>query len=1206
MQQCPRRKQIRLPMAGGFALVLSLMILMLLGLVAIALLGISSIELRRTSEGQAMATARANARLAMMEALGRLQAELGPDQRVSAPATTRHESPSEPHWTGVWESTRPTGGDWLTRDIDDGGLRDGRWQAGGPGRDAGFRGWLVSGGGDAGIGDVENPVLLATSNLRSPARAGRQPILNSEGQLAGHHAWWVGDLGVRANLATDDPREGVRADVSSPGNGGLWRLMASQTAEVSFGNGESDPSLNAEIRRKLASEGTAALAVNGVFAEDFTVHSRGVIADTASGGLRKNLTAWLEAPGDIPAHGGSPGLAADDVIVGSTTGGSPVHSVAGPRFGVLRDWARASAVFGTPRYDARLPDHVDPDKGHIGAYKEDSRARALANEVPVLLAGNSASAVLPILVEASHFVTISAYQFRTETGALRFQVRSHLYPRIVLWNPYPLDLVVDRSIVMIQGNGRNEMWTNNVHLNANGNIVFRSRGEWLMFEGGRSTLFNARGLEIMNTEGYNDPYIGSYYYTIPRTRIGPGECLVFSPARSMEYNGLSAYNTASYDLSANELSSELPPDPARSFYISGTEISGGIPYQPVEYWYAPTPYWSAAGRRGVENQAEEMRAIWKHLGDYRGITYEDFDSLPQLAVISASLQYGAGREPRLAWNSEERMPVELLDFHNPRPSVPPNVRTREGVRLRWFDEHASNVLGAGPLARTAFFEEALLANWNPRASFIIRSPWENIGGTLPISGTSAGPWFFGAYTRDLFDQAVGWDEQQPVPRGGRMHGNPFGPPQEGSHPRILFDVPRRETGVLSLAQFQHVRLSELVWHPSFAIGNSLVDPRLGDGGMRGIARTTAATGDSASDRLGGFHPREIGWASDQQRAQSRNHWADNARAILGGIPSSDRLVYDLSYEANLALWDRFFLASADGRAVRTVLEDPAASPLPNARLRPAGSPAGTIGGDPADFHHAAANLMLEGAFNVNSTSVEAWKAMLASNREANGGTAAFPRILSSPGGEWFGGNPDAADAWLGHRSLDDEEIQRLAEAIVFEVRRRGPFLSLSDFVNRRLAEDESGVAGTLEAAIRRAAINQRHEAARPLDNTRPLPSYRHPDNIADATRIEQTLKPSAKNWGAPTFLTQADVLQVIGPALAARSDTFVIRAYGDATDASGRVIARAWCEAVVQRTPRPVTPDATGINPAAAVAGGVDFGRRFDVTAFRWLSPAEI
>ena len=129
--------------------------------------------------------------------------------------------------------------------------------------------------------------------------------------------------------------------------------------------------------------------------------------------------------------------------------------------------------------------------------------------------------------------------------------------------------------------------------------------------------------------------------------------------------------------------------------------------------------------------------------------------------------------------------MQLLDKENPKPTVIPNVRTREGIRLRWFDEHPSN-LDSGSLAGTAYLQDALLANWNPRASFIVRSPWENIGGIAP--------WFFGAYTRDLYDQAVSWDDQVPVPRNGRYHGNPFGPPQEGEERYVLFDLPRDETG----------------------------------------------------------------------------------------------------------------------------------------------------------------------------------------------------------------------------------------------------------------------------------------------------------------------------------------------------------------------------------------------------------------------------
>ena len=75
--------------------------------------------------------------------------------------------------------------------------------------------------------------------------------------------------------------------------------------------------------------------------------------------------------------------------------------------------------------------------------------------------------------------------------------------------------------------------------------------------------------------------------------------------------------------------------------------------------------------------------------------------------------------------------------------------------------------------------------------------------------------------------------------------------------------------------------------------------------------------------------------------------------------------------------------------------------------------------------------------------------------------------------------------------------------------------------------------------------------------------------------------------------------------LTARSDTFVIRSYGDALDEHGTIKARAWCEAVVQRTPTPVNPTKVGLNPAD-VGQEHEFGRRFTIQSFRWLNPDEI
>ena len=185
--------------------------------------------------------------------------------------------------------------------------------------------------------------------------------------------------------------------------------------------------------------------------------------------------------------------------------------------------------------------------------------------------------------------------------------------------------------------------------------------------------------------------------------------------------------------------------------MSGSDIGGGVPFRPVKYWYAPTPAWSRDGK-GIVNQSDDTRVVMKALNGTRAVTYESFDALPQLAYLSASLQYGAGREPRIKWNDRSKVDLELLDRLRPRAQMPPDVRTREGIRLRWFEEHHSNRINSGELTDSPqYLEEAPFANWNPRAAYAIRSPWENLGGTLASDFSGGGPWFFGVYTRDLYD-----------------------------------------------------------------------------------------------------------------------------------------------------------------------------------------------------------------------------------------------------------------------------------------------------------------------------------------------------------------------------------------------------------------------------------------------------------------------
>jgi hypothetical protein len=107
--------------------------------------------------------------------------------------------------------------------------------------------------------------------------------------------------------------------------------------------------------------------------------------------------------------------------------------------------------------------------------------------------------------------------------------------------------------------------------------------------------------------------------------------------------------------------------------------------------------------------------------------------------------------------------------------------------------------------------------------------------------------------------------------------------------------------------------------------------------------------------------------------------------------------------------------------------------------------------------------------------------------------------------------------------------------------------------------------------------------------------------------------------GIPGYVIQSDLLKPIANTLSVRDDTFRIRAYGDSVDKNGKVLARAWCEAIVQRMPEYSDESNAPEIPARLMSEqGVftdngemtdvnrRFGRKFRIESFRWLSGSEI
>lgn len=407
----------------------------------------------------------------------------------------------------------------------------------------------------------------------------------------------------------------------------------------------------------------------------------------------------------------------------------------------------------------------------------------------------------------------------------------------------------------------------------------------------------------------------------------------------------------------------------------------------------------------------------------------------------------------------------------------------------------------------------------------------------------------------------------------------------------FFDIPQQS--LISLGGFQHADLTDTAFAPANAFGNAWASPYLASTEVASLLRNASST------------------AQEPIR------------------PAPGLAIYDHSYLLNQALWDRYFISSLSpdieltgapgstriyqqeqARETRSLREranawltDPISNPLKNTRILPYRSGMADsqmldeISG-PAGCVKAPGHMLLDGPFNINSTSVEAWKAILASQREQSidwisptlanqtsqpSSQTPFPRNLLPSGAE--------EDIWSGFRVLTDAQIQALAENIVEQVQQRGPFLSVADFVNRRAERSSNGadLKGALQMAIDSAAINRDSRVER-FDTT----AFLHGQNIPDAFT----------GVGLPGWLTQADVLNGLGAYITARSDTFIIRAMGEARAADGTLRARVLCEAVVQRVPTYVDPSQPPhtrqeqLNPTNA-----QFGRRFKIISFRYLNP---
>lgn len=444
----------------------------------------------------------------------------------------------------------------------------------------------------------------------------------------------------------------------------------------------------------------------------------------------------------------------------------------------------------------------------------------------------------------------------------------------------------------------------------------------------------------------------------------------------------------------------------------------------------------------------------------------------------------------------------------------------------------------------------------------------------------------------------------------------------------LFDVPRAPLS--SIAAFQNANVTRLGNTPAYAIGNSYASPYVPSNGLWWNRSNYYIVDHSYVYNEALFDSYYFSGVNPGHTASNWNNTLSGPSVSLNNDPTN------LSFlQTSINAWRTGATPLLNSRMKFSIPPSLQASDadddLDLATSYNATQASLATAADLRPHNTIAAYIENEGAFNINSTSIPAWRAILAGFRGAavdhfntsgnlavslNNATAPFPRGSVPGAGPTTGSD---AKLWNGFRNLSDVEIQSLAANIVAEIKARSraisrPFTTIGEFVNRRPGNqsDPFALKGALQAAIDASGVNSPSN----LTNEPPIPS----DTNSRSTRGGQetnaipfqnpaALVPATIS-GTPQWLTQADLLELIGPQMSARSDSFVIRSYGESVNPkTGKVEGRAWLEATVQRGTDFVDPTnhpALPLTSPEFTAINDNLGRRFRLISFRWLSPEEI
>ncbi|MBK1835453.1 hypothetical protein [Roseibacillus ishigakijimensis] len=1146
--------------------------MVLLSMLAVGLLTLSSSVVRSTSNAAAELEARANARLALALALGELQETMGPDRRVSAPSSIREQA-SQSHIAGVWGSwQRGEGGDSLAEAKE-----------GTPGQEpsepakGGFYQWLVSHADSQALADpdfLDQPLSGRTISLWNgpeEVRGGLMPLRSASGREEGRYAFAVMDEGVKArfNLPVTEPERASEQ---------LNRVLAREASSfegvpefAALGDPES-----ADRIATLQSARLAGVSQEDLAAHDLTPWSRSLLTNVRAGGFARDLSLLFdeeELPSDyasrfIYSDEESPLASALERFRGSNALGAP-----DPSWQILHSHYRLFDKLtggNSPLAEASFvgrPTAWTPPRGR----SEDSF---------------HTEQLLPVISKAQFvFSTSFGYhgslhtlkQDEAATDEDKYVTWLVIDPIITLWNPYNVNLKFSEMRLDLH----------------------RVPLAFSLSKNGRK--ISTTPTHFANT--YVSSEVSSaknqYYRLNLKASLSEGTDLVLSPGEHLVFT---AHNHKKhYRHQYAEEGLDLLPGwnpPAGS--ATGSPNVGGVSTMNVMV--------DASGKSSGLINGKPARTIPVKVGDRISVSVEpqvaDMDQFRELnnKEATAYLKYGTPGDRSRTIGSieldygedfsgfEEEVP-ELSEDELPEFVVPRGVPV--GVK-------ADDYQGNDPPVAAQFKQPFLVASLQLKTGYDSRRPTKGWLQNGPLNSySSAGqsleqPDDFHHHQYEfVWEPMTDWDST-PTVEIEPMSNRGFGGRGTTS-----------ETG-MTLAPFRGVPLA-----PAVSLGQFRHAP-LNNSGQ--LPLTTQIVGNSFASSL--LPPDEV------------------------SVNEGERTFLDHHVLANEALFDHYFLSTAASGSGGSLSDSLSAEQrleyffrgqesLPNGRFRPvtrldqseAKELASQLTSDLSQgSREIGSRLFLEGGFNINSTSKRAWKVFLSSAMQeelpvldanlgleeelaslgtTNGYGVVASRFYPLTGQEKGGLSGDANPAdWSGHHRLTEEQVDRLAEAIVEQVRARGPFQSVAEFVNRQVSSEKAlALAGAIQTAIDNTGLDEETFGE---DGT----GF---DMISDQAAFPEAAVGSVFE-GAAGYLNQSDVLTPLAPLLTARSDTFRIRAYGESLTASGQVAARAWCEAIVQRFPEYLdeSEEATTSPVDLQSESNIRFGRRFRQVSFRWLNPDEI